>query len=47
MGYSPWDHKELDTTKRLTQTDMTGLLSNQRTQGEVEGRMNWEPGVSR
>ena len=21
MGYSPWDHKELDTTKRLTISD--------------------------
>ena len=20
MGYSPWDHKELDTTERLTHT---------------------------
>ena len=47
VGYSPRGCKELDTTKRLTQTDMTGLLSTQRTQGEVEGRMNWEPGVSR
>ena len=26
MGYSPWGHKELDTTKRLTDTQLCRIL---------------------
>ena len=27
MGYSPWGHKELDTTERLNDNDLTAWVS--------------------
>ena len=39
VGYSPWGHKELDTTERLTQTHTKNLSKKRRIRWKKTGKM--------
>ena len=46
MGYSPWGHKELDTTERLSTHVVEGVKSTQRIKKSSFLNHDWLPSLS-